>query len=65
VSEAVERRPHLQRFCPIPGCDWVQVTSWFVGGPDVTEPVPPMYLRLEAEEHLLSAHYRPSPHIFT
>ena len=61
----VERRPHLRRPCPVPGCDWWQTTSWFVGGPDVTEPVSDMFLRMEAESHLLSAHYSIPKQYFT
>lgn len=54
---SVERRPHLIRVCPVPGCDWMQVTSWFVGGPDVTEAVSDVVLRAQAEAHLISVHY--------
>lgn len=60
----MERRPHLQRPCPFhlqEGCDWVQTTSWFVGGPDVTEPINEMVLRIEAEAHFLSAHRGQAP----
>lgn len=63
-----ERRPHLRRPCPLQkesGCDWWQTTSWFVGGPDITEPVNDMYLRWEAESHLTSAHYTLPKMIFT
>lgn len=63
-----ERRPHLRRPCPLreqEQCDWWQVTSWFVGGPDVTEPVSAMYLRAEAEAHLMQRHFHISPTIFT
>lgn len=63
-----ERRPHLRRPCPLreqDGCDWWQVTSWFVGSPDTTEAVSPWRLRAEAEQHLLTVHYRVSPTIFT
>lgn len=54
-----ERRPHLRRPCPLQkdGCDWWQVTSWFVGGPDNTRAVDDMFLRMEAEAHLTSVHY--------
>lgn len=58
-----ERRPHLTRQCPVPGCDWIQVISWFVGGPDTTERVGDMRLRIEAEAHLLNAHFTPEKSI--
>lgn len=61
---SVERRPRYRRPCPVPGCDWWQTTAWFVGGPDVTEDVPEAFLRMEAEAHLLSAHYAPERQIF-
>lgn len=59
----IERRPHLRRPCPLQEthhCDWWQVTSWFVGGPDRTEAVSDVYLRLEAEAHL-TAHFTGTP----
>lgn len=59
-----ERRPHLTRRCPVPGCDWVQVISWFVGGPDVTERPSDAFLRMEAEAHLVN-HFAPDRTIFT
>lgn len=65
---AVERRPHLRRPCPLreqESCDWWQVISWYVGGPDVTEEVSEMYLRAEAEAHLMQRHFHVSPTIFT
>lgn len=52
-----ERRPHLTRPCPLHTshhCDWVQVTSWYVGGPNKTVPVPEKKLRHDAELHLES-----------
>ena len=55
-----ERRPHLMRPCPLreqDGCDWMQVTSWFVGGPDTTEEISETALRLEAELHFTSRHF--------
>lgn len=64
----VERRTHLRRPCPLreqEGCDWWQTTSWFVGSPDVTEPVSPTYLRAEAEAHLMQRHFHLPPQIFT
>jgi hypothetical protein len=60
----IERRPHLQRPCPFreqEGCGWMQTTSWFVGGPDVTEPVSELALRTEAENHFLLAHLGRAP----
>lgn len=49
----------------MPGCDWWQVTAWFVGGPDRTDEVPEAFLRMEAEAHLLNAHYTPERTLFT
>ena len=63
-----ERRPHLRRPCPLheeAGCDWWQVTSWFMGGPDTTQEVDPLFLRIEAEEHLTSVHYPVAKQYFT
>lgn len=63
----IERRPHLQRACPFrmqEGCEWVQTTSWFMGGPDVTEPVSGMVLQMEAEAHFLSAHRGKAPKMY-
>jgi hypothetical protein len=60
----IERRPHLQRPCPFreqESCDWMQTTSWYVGGPDVTEPVSMTRLRMEAEAHFLTAHLGRAP----
>lgn len=57
---SVERRPKYQRPCPMreqDGCGWVQVTEWFVGGPDSTMVVPDRFLMAEAEAHLMSAHF--------
>jgi hypothetical protein len=57
----IERRPHLQRACPFreqAGCDWIQTTSWFMGGPDLTQAVDPLFLRAEAEAHFMNAHFR-------
>lgn len=62
---APERRHHLRRACPVPGCDWVQVTSWFVGGPDTTHAINDTYLRVEAEAHITSAHYHVPKQYFT
>lgn len=62
-----ERRPHLQRKCPLAeqmNCDWVQVTSWYVGGPDNKVPVSDTFLRMEAEAHL-EAHYGIQRTIYT
>lgn len=56
---AEERRPHLKRFCPLAkekGCDWYQVTSWYVGSPLVTQAADPALLEDEARLHLES-HY--------
>lgn len=39
----------------------MQTTSWFVGGPDVTEPVSELALRAEAENHFLLAHLGRAP----
>jgi len=61
---SIERRPHLQRACPFPGCDWIQTTSWFIGGPDTTQTVSATYLRAEAESHFFAAHFAPPPQIF-
>lgn len=55
----MERRPHLKRACPLKdqkNCDWEQVTSWYVGGPNRTVAVPQARLTEEAELHL-EAHY--------
>lgn len=60
-----ERRPRYRRPCPVPGCDWMQTTAWFVGGPDKTEEVSAAYLLMEAESHLLSSHFTPERRIFT
>lgn len=60
---STERRPRYRRNCPVPDCGWQQTTAWYVGGPEVTEEVPDMVLRLEAEAHLLSAHYTLPPTI--
>lgn len=68
MSGEQERRPHLRRPCPLQqqdGCDWWQVTSWFVGGPDTTAEVSEGYLRMEAEAHFLERHFYASPTIFT
>lgn len=56
-----ERRPHLQRGCPFPDCDWIQVTSWFMGGPDITAAVAPGLLMAEAERHFLTRHMGKTP----
>lgn len=65
----IERRPHLQRPCPFreqEGCGWMQTTSWFVGGPETTEQISEIVLRIEAEAHFLSAHRGRAPKkIFT
>lgn len=61
----MEKRPHLQRACPFPGCDWIQTTSWFMGGPDLMQSVNPAYLMAEAESHFLTAHFTVPPQIFT
>lgn len=56
---SAERRPHLKRFCPLreqEGCDWEQVTSWYIGSPLITQPVPKEQLEDEARLHL-EAHY--------
>lgn len=50
-----ERRPHLTVRCPVTGCDWVQVTSWWTS-PETTEAVPPVFRQIEAEMHLSAAH---------
>lgn len=55
---AEERRPHRQRKCPWPGCDWKQTISWYVGGPGRTERVNDKFLELEATTHMLN-HARP------
>jgi hypothetical protein len=61
-----ERRPHLQRNCPVKGCDWKQVTSWFVGGPHRIETVSMKTLELQATAHLLQVHSVPTlPTIIT
>jgi hypothetical protein len=68
MSSEPERRPHLTVPCPLreqEGCDWVQVISWFVGGPDTTEAVSPTFRRMEAEAHLMERHFHVSPQIFT
>lgn len=61
----MEKRPHLQRACPFPGCDWIQTTSWFMGGPDLMQSVNPAYLMAEAESHFLTDHFTVPPQIFT
>lgn len=61
----MEKRPHLQRACPFPGCDWIQTTSWFMGGPTITQEVSTTYLRAEAEAHFLTAHFTLPARIFT
>lgn len=58
---AIEKRPHLTRPCPLQGkhdCDWVQVTSWFVGGPFTTVAVPQDVLEREAIDHM-QRHFGP------
>lgn len=65
---SAERRPHLRRPCPLReshGCDWWQVTSWFVGSPEVTETISDTALRIEAEAHLMAAHFTPDIVHFT
>ncbi len=57
----IERRPHLQRLCPFPGCDWLQTTSWFVGGPLNIQPADGRKLMAEAEAHFLAAHLGQTP----
>lgn len=57
----IERRPHLQRACPFPGCDWIQTTSWYVGGPDRKQAVSGTALMTEAEAHFLHAHLGQTP----
>lgn len=64
---STERRPHLRRPCPLrvqDDCDWMQTTSWYVGGPDITQEVDPLFLRAEAEAHFLSAHFTMPRQIF-
>lgn len=51
----VERRPRFRRACPVVGCDWVQVTAWWIS-PEDSEEVPPIFLRIEAEQHVVNAH---------
>lgn len=56
---AEERREHLRRFCPLAaqtGCDWYQVTSWYVGSPFKTEAADKALLEDEAALHIES-HY--------
>lgn len=56
---ADELRPHLKRYCPLreqEGCDWEQVTSWYVGSPLVTRAVPKAELDEAATLHIES-HY--------
>jgi hypothetical protein len=43
----------------------MQTTSWFMGGPHLTRAVDPLYLRAEAEAHLMHAHFAPAPILFT
>jgi accessory colonization factor AcfC len=62
-----ELRPHLRRPCPLKDshyCDWVQVTSWFVGGPATVVEVPQDQLQRDAERHM-EAHYGPRRTWFT
>ena len=42
----------------------MQTTSWFVGGPDRTEPVSQAFLTFEAETHL-TAHFITPKTIFS
>jgi hypothetical protein len=58
---ALEKRPHLVRHCPLKDredCDWVQVTSWYVGGPHRTWTVPQDRLEAEAVKHM-ERHFGP------
>jgi len=55
----MEMRPRFRRPCPLAeqeGCDWWQVTEWFVGGPDATMEALPAQLEAEAVAHLMDAH---------
>lgn len=52
----VERRPHMQRNCLYPGCDWKQTTSWFMGSPHFTRRVPDKALELELTAHMKDVH---------
>lgn len=52
-----EQRPHLIRACPLKdqeGCDWTQVTSWYMGSPLLTQAVPKAELEDAASAHLES-----------
>lgn len=58
-----ERRPHRLRQCPVKGCDWVQVTSWWIT-PVLTQSVDPKTLERDALDHLLT-HSAPLKTIIT
>jgi hypothetical protein len=62
----IERRPHKRRPCMQKGCGWMQVTSWFVGGPHNIVKVSDKFLELETTAHMLVVHGRtmPPPKVF-
>jgi hypothetical protein len=67
MKHTPERRPRYRRPCPLAeqeGCDWWQVTEWWVGGPELSLTVSQQYLMAEAEAHLLHAHVVINPQVF-
>ena len=52
MSEA-EKRPHRIRHCPVGGCDWTQVTSWWLT-PTLHSAVDNATLEREATAHILT-----------
>ncbi len=62
-----ERRPHLRKKCPFPGCGWYLVTSWYIGGPARTMPVPVKAQERQVYMHMVRehGHFGPPAKIFT
>ena len=63
MSQPQQARPHRFRNCPVAGCDWTQVTSWWLT-PALDTPVDPAVLERGAVAHLLT-HAAPEETIFT
>lgn len=56
-----ERRPHMRKPCPVKGCDWFLVTSWFIGGPMNHVPVSAKVQELQVVTHMVTEHGHSGP----
>lgn len=59
----MERRPKTVKNCPVKGCDWFMVTSYYVGGPNRTQAVSNEDQQRAAGEHM-KVHIPPPKKIF-